>query len=1223
MTKTAPFEKRRPTDHYFENCFVAPERMKAYEAFRAEHFGIGASSTSLAERLNKKIGVTLRPAVSTDSAITNGLIYTDPVPMRAHFIASDTNLVLLRRTALGTSVKDHAMYLFCIKAHLDKFRLTKDEFGFTQVQPTPEYYAALESRSYTEGYQDPEWRQTSPHNNAVSLQTTHNVGPMNSLKFFDPVPAIENCRESAHCQGGNSCFMGRLLSSLVDKGSFNYLYPYTQEEANLAAQGTGIPYGTIWGEGVEIAAQYTSLAALVRAEGDEGVVIKVNNNAHMGAPWGVRLNKSEAAAERARSMAHYMGSASKWIEDPSREYLELVTKKRTLALITAKTKQEVMNVKKYAEGGARLIMVIPAQLKFLLQRVVQPFEAAKVTLVDAVLHYPDKLHLLKTAQKVSLSKGGKNLIVQALDAQLDKSPIGFATSGDDSLFAVLHVDDETAHDPIVKCSVGQLDMSSYDLHLDATQDKKMWDMLTAKLANVDAGLAELTRTIREHNNILLKGMGVIQLSGKGTSGLPLQSTANDTIMIGLLERIKAAILKMGTRTVNGRLVCSISLPAINRICLEETRRVGQVLKAVWDSVPVIKPKPAGLSILERKQMKISSEPRFWGDVEMGEDRHMNVRVSNVPGHSTAAGDEDAYTTMRRSLMIAADEQERESLLMYLMGSEGLTFKFLGLNFTVTQMAQMPCIFDLTPPINLNNQLQFQWKLFTGEWSIDQFKEDVSAYLDTILPLNDLDYPIISEFETLRCMEWLIERAEVNSRYQGTVAPAKMEEGSNCPTKFRQMRIEVRCLLINFYQRNGMYRINGVNNGTQPVVLNALADFTRLAPNLCYSARGFQQSDAKCLKESIVRAVGQCLGIGNPYAVPSLKEHTLKFYFDVGKWVLEAAIELLQQNDQSIEFEQDAYHDELGLDGVNTLIELIRWITDPRFITLPVEGMRRFSCPKAANERVVDPSSCFFKTRKLGPFGLVFHPQQREHEPYDPIGHVIKHRNGEFEDWEYWHVRAPTVADLRSASPEWWQSLAAKTKELRKTHEMRSGEPEYDYSYILPTNLANRAAIASDSRIMSKQMVNKFTEENFLTWEKPKAAEMPIDKLDTEHLMMSAEMDIEGGEKDAMETYETFEDMTKMVIEGGGVFANTAEELKRLREVTLRSWARPPANVPVRKTANSDLANLLAQAKGVPGGNKSTQKTKARKARQRAKLRGQVEAADLERDDVPEDEEEYQ
>lgn len=1225
--KIAPFETRRPTDGYFENCFVSLDEMKGYESFRAEHFGIGASSTALAERLNKKIGITLRPAVSTDSAIKNGLIYTDPVPKRAYFIAGDAELTLIKRTAFGTSVKDNAMYLYCVKPHLDKFTLTKDEFGFTQVQPNEHYHAALHTQSYTEGFQEPDWREQTPHVNALSLQVMHNAGPMNSLKFFDPLPAIQNCRESAHCMGGNSCFMGRVLNSLQDKGAFNYLHPYTKEEADLAAQGTGIPFGTCWGEGVQIAEQYTSPAALVRHEGDEGVVIQVNANASMGAPWGVRLNQSAAAAERARSMAQYMGSARQWVEDPSREYLDLLARKRVLALITAKCKQEVMNVKKFAEGGARMILVIPQHLKFYLQRVVQPFESAKLTLVDVALHYPEKMHLIKTAQKLSLSKSGKNLVLQALDAQLEKDGIGLITSGDDSLLAVLHVDDDKAEDPIPKYTMLQLDMTSYDLHLDKTQDEKIWNMLVAKLANVNAEMAELTRTIRMQNNILLKGMGVVSLSGKGTSGFPLQSTANDVTMIALLERVKAALLKTGIRQLRGRTVCNLTLMGINKICMEEARKVGHKLKIISDSVLLTKPKSEKLSRLERNQLRQSNEPRFWAISEVLESGEVNERVSNMPGHSTAVGSEDAEELLKRSLMVAEDEQERDSLTQHVMQKEGLQFKFLGQSFTMTPASEMPCIYEMMPPIDLYNRLLFEWKLFTGKWSLEEFKQEVEDHLAFIVPLNDIDYPFITEYETYRCMKWLIDRAEVNSRFAGQVAPARMEKGASCPAKFKRMRLEVECLLINFRERNGMYRINGVVNGTQPAILNAIADFPRLAPNLCYSARGFQESNARVLKDSIIRAVGQAIGLGHPYAIPAIKEQSLKFYWDLGKWVLEAAIDLLQQPDQVVEFDEhfDTYHNEFGLDEVRDLLGLVKWITDPRFINLPIEGLRRYAVKKPSSERIINPNTCYFESAKLGRFGLEFHPQQREYEPYDPLGHAIKNRNGEFQEWEYWHPRCPTAGELRSASKEYFQGLLAKTKELRKTYadKAESGDPAYDYSYVLPTNLANRAAIANDGRILSKQMVDKITEENFLTWEKPKATPVAIERLDTEHILTSVEMEAEGSERQAIEDYETFEDMTRMVIEGGDVFHNTQTELQKLREVTLRSWARPPANVPVRKTASANLINLLAQERGVQSGNKSTQKTKARKARQRERRRGQVNEGDLERDEEPEEPEEYQ
>jgi len=711
----APNEARYSTDHYFPNCFVSAEQMTAYKELRTQKFGIGASSTHLAEALERKIGIKLQPAVSTDQPIKLGLIYTDPVPKRAYFIGSENECVLQRRTAFGTSVKDDAVFLYCVKPQPSLFKLELDENGFTQVVPTEKYTEAMLNTSDFGSLRDPFWRDTAPHHNAVSLQMMHNVGPSSSVHFFDPVKAIDNCKRSAHCQGGNACFMDRLLIAVKNKGSFQYLYPYTRAEADRAMERSGIPYGTFWSVGKQIAEQYTTKAALVRVEGDQGTVIKVNRDASMGLPWGVRLNASTPAEERALSMAHYMSNSLKWSVNPSSEYIDLLNSRPSLALMAAKTKSEVMEVKKFAEGRARFLLMIPQHLKYLLQTTVQPFESAKMTMADAILHYPEDYWKLRSAQKLSLSKSGKNLIIQNLDVQLKRKPLAFVTAGDDCLFAVLCLDD-LGSDPLPRFHIGQLDLTSYDLHQSEAQDEVVWDALVAKLSNVDAGLAELTKTIRTRNKIVLKGMGVVQMTGIGTSGFPLQSTANHVLMNALLGRCEDAIDKFGTVLVRGRTVYNCTLKQIDAICTEEARKAGQEIKAIWESVSITKEAPRPMSLAEEDRLKSENHCRFWeeGNIILA-NRAPDVSVANME-------------LAKRSLMLADDRLERESFVLYAMAREGLKAKFLGFNFLVTQLAELPCLFDLMPPIDLRNQLVFQRDLYTGSWNEEQLYDAVLDHL---------------------------------------------------------------------------------------------------------------------------------------------------------------------------------------------------------------------------------------------------------------------------------------------------------------------------------------------------------------------------------------------------------------------------------------------------------------------------------------------------------------
>jgi len=204
-------------------------------------------------------------------------------------------------------------------------------------------------------------------------------------------------------------------------------------------------------------------------------------------------------------------------------------------LFLGKCKADHYSEAKLEYARMRFYNVVPRQLLLVLQTATQPFEKAALNLTCNNWDWADS-NDVRTAQGVSLARGGADKLVASLDALAERSPamVGYTHLGDDS-FVGLTTAFGTA--------LFALDCTNFDLTQNAGVLWAVHEAISTQLAVVDADVAELWLSLIRGRLTLVSGTQVRFMRHGGPSGFPLQSKVNDVLMEVLLARVEKALVE--------------------------------------------------------------------------------------------------------------------------------------------------------------------------------------------------------------------------------------------------------------------------------------------------------------------------------------------------------------------------------------------------------------------------------------------------------------------------------------------------------------------------------------------------------------------------------------------------------------------------------------------------------------------------------------------------------
>lgn len=464
------------------------------------------------DMLLSKANILLRPSVLMRPAVEAGMVFNPGAQTRLMAITQDSPLLPRLRTRLATLVRN--LLLTCVKS----------------------------SRQITTNT----WGEIVNEN----LFTWDPLTCLARKYWLDTDAILTRGANYFMASGGTQCSLGRLKKALPARNLLVNYKPATDEEVELAYMSCGFYHGSMWQQLFpEWQVDHTSLWPVL-ADG-LGNCVKVNRNASLGFPYLANPSNEDAQLRMLETVAAMEASES-WQNDPARTYNRMMATNPGFVLFMGKTKSDVYSREKIMAGQCRFYLVTPGHLKVYMQRLLQPFAGAKVSIGD-VFNLPRSdwykaLQQLHSAQKHGLTGIGPSQLLMAIEAQLEAEGVAYWHCGDDTLVAVYVVMiDEHGQARRVLLVFG-LDMSNFDLTQKTAVFGKVDERLAAGMRVIDRR-ADLWLAVRQGRLTLVHGAGVVYMEGTGTSGIPGQSEVNDMIAEVVCSRLKKRITRrpyMGT-----------------------------------------------------------------------------------------------------------------------------------------------------------------------------------------------------------------------------------------------------------------------------------------------------------------------------------------------------------------------------------------------------------------------------------------------------------------------------------------------------------------------------------------------------------------------------------------------------------------------------------------------------------------------------------------------------
>lgn len=340
---------------------------------------------------------------------------------------------------------------------------------------------------------------------------------------FDRVAAAMRTKISV--DGGTGNTVGRLALAYPKVGS-TVSRPPQVEEVKVAMKRCGLEL---------FQAPLTVLKPYPLLTDDLNEGIKVNVKADSGFPVLAKWD-SDGAPELIMKLTLGLQSQLKeaYRRDRVHGVWDLVRElERTTPYMVAckgKCKADCYSQEKVEDFRMRFYNALPRQVVLLMQQVTQVMEEQHRSLLD--------FDEGRSAQGITLTKGGASALVDALDKMLKELGYGYAHVGDDSkcvvrLFRTVYI--------------FSLDCSNFDItqHADATA--LIHAEFRDQLELVEPVAAQLwyaymrERLVVTHQNI------PYQWKHGGPSGMPLQSKVNDVLMEVLCDRIMQNPEKVANR----------------------------------------------------------------------------------------------------------------------------------------------------------------------------------------------------------------------------------------------------------------------------------------------------------------------------------------------------------------------------------------------------------------------------------------------------------------------------------------------------------------------------------------------------------------------------------------------------------------------------------------------------------------------------------------------------
>lgn len=511
----------------FEELMLSADFDNEYAdgVFRAENLGGVEGVLSLAkergrrdavlEMLKRKSCILLRPSLRLAPVVAAGLVFNEGATKRPLAITGDSELQFRKRSLLSTMMRNVFLQI-----------LEREKVRYDDV-----WGDALEERTRMNGIYD--------------FDTIY----QRTLSYFMVSGGTQNC-------------MGRLEKALPEP-AVTRLTPITIDEANRAYEACGFYHGSKW-QGV--------FPHWIEAFGEpwplgtgDGRVVTINKDASLGIPYYAKASDTRALHACLEVMAEMQRGL--WKTDAAKAYKLAMVNRPALVTFLGKTKTDIYKAEKIEKQQLRFYLVAPGHLKLTLQRVCQPFSEARVSHHDLVTEFERnpfneedeflcRLRSLRSVQKMGLTGSGADLMIRALDSQLEKNGYAYLHCGDDTIFAmwiwrVVKEDDGSSRTKPMLVVFG-VDQSNFDLTQRADVFAAVDDRLRDGLAHIDANIAGLWREIRRGRLTNIHQAGIVYVEGTGTSGINLQSEVNgmgeEVYCDRLIRRLtlKARVMDSGT-----------------------------------------------------------------------------------------------------------------------------------------------------------------------------------------------------------------------------------------------------------------------------------------------------------------------------------------------------------------------------------------------------------------------------------------------------------------------------------------------------------------------------------------------------------------------------------------------------------------------------------------------------------------------------------------------------
>lgn len=358
--------------------------------------------------------------------------------------------------------------------------------------------------------------------------------------------------------------LGRLLAAYPRAGADGPERPVTAAEAQAAVERCGL----VMSNRLPAALRPYPLIA---KEGDP-LAIKVNPKSDNGFPV---MGKwcDAGAAEKAMGLAktldqevvnaHRRGgfdAVVSWVREKELSHPHLMAFK-------GKAKADYYTGAKVEALKLRFYNALPRQIMLIMQTVTQPFEANALHVLNSDSH---------SAIGISLTHGGADDLVAAMDAQLTRNGYAYVHVGDDSWVVVRRLDGQLMW--------LALDCSNFDLTQHAYTTAEVHRAVADQLSLIRPEAAAVWYALARERLVVTTGTLVRRWYHGGPSGMPLQSKVNDLLMDVLINRALPPLMEVGSEEEADRVLQEVGAGMgfavrVEQYCASKAIAIRQMLES--------------------------------------------------------------------------------------------------------------------------------------------------------------------------------------------------------------------------------------------------------------------------------------------------------------------------------------------------------------------------------------------------------------------------------------------------------------------------------------------------------------------------------------------------------------------------------------------------------------------------------------------------------------------